>query len=260
MHKRIAIITASCALCMATCEKETGTTSDQPPTFDQAFNEGLVIAGRESSIGSESLPDPAIFAAILNAWTWTLPVTLPDDVITFGLRLDHYQHDQWVSTLATSDFHRLTHQSQLGTGVPTDDEISIILRFPTEAATRVLATTRSEKGFLLTTAKHMSEGRLEGSEFPNPFFGKEPQVTTGRVPLPLELGTDASPEAHEARRSSIDTRSRQMSENFQIGVLHSNDGTNLRLTFSIRSRFHPPRNAPSEKPDSELKPTTANPE
>lgn len=240
----IAIFSFSSCLCLVTCEKAPRNTRAQPPTFNRAFNEGLVIAGGESSIGSETLPDPAVLAAILNTWTWTLPVTMPDDVRTVSLRLDHYQHDQWISTLATSGFHRLTHRSQLGTGVPTEDELTMILRFPTDAATRELAATRSKTGFLFTSAKFMNESRLQGSEFQNPFFGKEPGLATGRVPLPLELGTDTSREAFQARLSSIDTRARQMAENFQIGVLHSSDGTNLRLTFSIDSRYDPPAATP----------------
>lgn len=257
MRNWFTLLVASGCLSLATCEKAPRATADQPPPLDQAFSEGLIIGNGDSSIGPESLPDPAILAAILNAWTWTVPITLPDDVRTLRLRLDHYQHDQWISTLTTSGFHRLDHRSQLGTGVPTEDEITLVLRFPTEAATRELATTRSEKGFLLTGAKHMSSGRLTGSEFQNPFFGKESQLTTGRVPLPLETGTDASAEAFRARLASIDTRARQMSENFQIGVLHSNDGTNLRLTFSIDSRYHPPAKVSEENPISQPNPKTA---
>jgi hypothetical protein len=244
MRTGIAIITASSCLCLATREKEIRTKRGEPPAFNQAFSEGLVIAGGESSIGRESVPDPAVLAKMLNLWCWTLPVKVPDDALGLSLRLDHYQHDQWVSPLATSGFHRLTHRNQLGTGVPTEDELTMILRFPTDAATRELAATRSETGFLFTSAKFMSESRLQGSEFQNPFFGKESGLATGRVPLPLELGTDTSPEAFQVRLSSIDSRARQMSENFQIGILHSNDGTNLRLTFSIDSRYRPPATTP----------------
>lgn len=257
MRRVIAIITTLGGLCLATCEKAPSPTPNQPPTFDQTFSEGLVIANGDSSIGPESLPDARALAAILNIWSWTVPVKLPDDVRTFSLRLDHYQHDQWISTLARSGFNRLTHRSQLGTEVPTEDEITIILRFPAAAASRELAATRSETGYLFTSSQFMTEGSLQGSEFLNPFFGKEPGLVIGSVPLPLELGTDTAPEAFKARLSSIDTRAREMSENFQIGVLHSNDGTNLRLTFSIQSRYDPPAEVSEENIISTPNPKTA---
>lgn len=245
MHKPVVFLSALWCLSLAACEKQPRTVGVQPPpAVVPDFSQGLVIAGGESSIGTESIPDATVLANMLNLWCWKLPVKVPDDAIDLSLRLDHYQHDRWVSMLASSSFHRLNHRKELGTGVPTEDEITVVLRFPTDAATRELAASRSETCFLITSAKFMGGSRTFGSEFRNPFFRKAPGLGTGRVPPPLETGTDSSPEGFKARISLVESRSRKMSEIFQIGVLHSGDGTNIRLTFAINSRYHPPPDTP----------------